>query len=271
MVAALSASMVLQTSNIEENRKLWDLYADDWSPSTPWVASMAAGTHAAYPAEGSPDGVEDETKKASAALSCVGDEWSLPAHLDQVVSDFVVPYVDAASTHAAEIGSGGGRVAQRVAPMVEHLRCFDISPRMLSRCRQALSAQDNVSFSLIQSNGPPIFKAELHSTFDFIYAFDVFVHVDLHTLREYLIRIHELLRPGGKCFFSAANVLSPEGWRRFSAQGRASVAGFCWTSPDIVRCLIVNAGLRIVKEAEIDERNVYYNRDYLVLVEKPAE
>ena len=37
------------------------------------------------------------------------------------------------SARAAEVGSGGGRVAKLVLPRVKELHCFDISPKMLER------------------------------------------------------------------------------------------------------------------------------------------
>lgn len=39
----------------------------------------------------------------------------------------------------------------------------------------------------------------------------------------------------------------------------------------MVRHLVAHAGLRIVKEAEQREDNIYYNRDFLILLEAPAD
>ena len=46
--------------------------------------------------------------------------------------------------------------------------------------------------------------------------------------------------------------------------------GFCWVSPDIVRVLVQQAGLEIVRESTVSDSNVYYYRDFLCLVRKPT-
>ena len=97
----------------------------------------------------------------------------------------------------------------------------------------------------------------------------------LHTLRDYLVQLAFLLRPGGRAFFSTANMLSNSGWERFAAQRKFSVAGFAFVCPDMVRKLVANAGLVIVEEGRPGvppghpDHNVYYDRDYLVVVERP--
>jgi 2-polyprenyl-3-methyl-5-hydroxy-6-metoxy-1,4-benzoquinol methylase len=107
---------------------------------------------------------------------------------------------------AAEIGSGGGRVAARVCTHVQSLHCFDISENMLNCAKQALSDHSNLLFSLLTS---PVFPKECHDSFDFVYSFDVFVHLDLHMIWQYIQQIHKILKPGGKAFISTANLSSP--------------------------------------------------------------
>ena len=43
---AEARSMLLfrQDSNIDQNRKLWDVYADAWAPDAAWVQKMASGS-----------------------------------------------------------------------------------------------------------------------------------------------------------------------------------------------------------------------------------
>lgn len=55
------------------------------------------------------------------------------------------PFIGDASD-VAEIGSGGGRVAVRVAPRCASYACFDISLEMLKKARDALSELSNVRF-----------------------------------------------------------------------------------------------------------------------------
>ena len=59
-----------------------------------------------------------------------------------------------------------------------------------------------------------------------IYSFDVFVHVDIHTLFRTLEQARALLREGGLLMLSVANLCSKDGFARFKAQKDFKVAGF---------------------------------------------
>ena len=45
--------------------------------------------------------------------------------------------------------------------------------------------------------------------FDFIYCFDVMVHMDVHTMYRYFQCLRGMLKAAGKAFVSTANILSP--------------------------------------------------------------
>jgi len=65
-----------------------------------------------------------------------------------------------------------------------------------------------------------------------------------------------------------SNLLAPAGFKRFAGQKAASVQGFCFVTPEAVRKLVAEAGLELIKESEVSVDNIYYNRDYLCVVEK---
>eukprot|EP00949_MAST-11_sp_MAST-11-sp1_P001209 g1209.t1 len=245
--------------NWETNRKLWDEYAKEWSQSSSWVRKMASDVGT---------GVED--------LACIGEEWSDRKSLDEVMAAFVTPNLHD-SKLVAEIGSGGGRMALRVAPHVKTLKCYDISMEMLKRAKAAVDTAgiQNVTFCLLKQ---PQLPASHSDAYDFIYCFDVMVHMDIHTIWRYLTGIHNLLRSGGMAFVSAANLLSRRGWARFSRQKKYSVGGFYFISPDIFRFLVDKANFEIVKDSVADtarkegtEGNVYFDRDMLLLLRKKLE
>ncbi|CAM9669585.1 unnamed protein product [Chrysoparadoxa australica] len=239
--------------NFETNRKLWDIYAQEWSVGTDWVQSMAAGS----------------AKGEAMALHLVGDEWSPRADLMEVVEQFILPYITPSSC-VAEIGSGGGRVASCLMGKVASMDCFDISQQMLARCKEALDGQETAaatatSFTLLKEPKLPKKAAE---AFDFVICFDVLVHVDLHIIYRYMQEIRRVLKPGGKAFISTANVCSEGGWNRFSTQTKYTVGGFHFLCPQIIQQLVAKAGLKVVKEGPPGpSKNVYYNRDYLTVLE----
>lgn len=232
-------------SNLEENRQYWNRYAQAWS--------------------GEFGGFELKTEAQPQTYEYLGDEWGHPDHVDAILDEFVFPYATR-DTIAVEIGAGGGRVAARVAPRVKHLYCLDISSEMLKRLRVVLADRDNVSFVHVKD---ATFPQELISAgADFIYSFDVFVHLDVHTMWRYVRQIGFALRPGGVAFLHTTNLVTDGGWRRFSSQHEFTLEGHYFITPEVVKTLAAHAGLTIVTEAVEDPANFYKARDYLVLLRK---
>lgn len=215
-------------------------------------------------------------------LALLGEEWSDKLSLAQVLEDFFYPNLSEKDCIVAELGSGGGRVASRVVPHVHTLHCYDISKEMLKRAEKAVleSLEENrltrvTKFEFLQS---PSFPTDLSNFYDFVYAFDVFPHVDLHTQWKYYLEFYRVLKPGGKAIIHTANLEAPEGWNRFAQQDKYTVGGFYFMCPSMVLTLVKRAGLEVVTtssqilEQKKDSRvhNTYYNRDFLVLVKKPS-
>lgn len=73
-----------------------------------------------------------------------------------------------------------GRVTCKIAPRVKQMHCFDISEEMIKLARAAVSQKEftNVHFEMLTA---PKFPDKYAQQFDFVFAFDVFPHVDLHT------------------------------------------------------------------------------------------
>jgi SAM-dependent methyltransferase len=238
--------------NVAYNRKLWDWYARTWEDDPAFREQQA---------DVRPRSAEDASR-----LSGLGGEWGTPRDLQQVLSEFLDPFLDSDSV-VGEIGSGGGRVASRLAPKVAELYCFDISRRMLDHARQTLVAHENVKYILL--DGPSL-PAGLRSHFHLLYAFDVFVHLDLHTIWKYLTEVEAALRPGGHAFLHTTNLTAPGGWESFASQERYRPESHYFISPEIVRTMVSHTGLRFVKESTPEPGNFYLNRDYLFVLQRPA-
>ncbi len=298
-IRSLSAAFVYpEPTNVETNRKLWDEYAKSWDNTaaggegTAGAAAAAAAAAAATtttttttptttppPATGASGGGAaaggNDWLRTMAAhvggrtLEHVGDEWSDEASLAQVLEEFVFPFLSP-DCAACEIGSGGGRVACRVFDKVATLSCFDVSKEMLRRAKAALDARGarNAKFVFLSGGGPREIPPRFNATFDFVYSFDVFVHLDLHTIWPYFQAIQRMLKPGGRAFISTSNILAPLGWQRFAKQTKYSVGGFYFVSPDMVRKMADRAGFDVVQESswETGSANVYYERDFLFVL-----
>jgi len=252
LVQALSQHIVYsESSSVDTNRKLWNRYAEDWKPDANFVTKMA-------------DNLPDERD-----LELLGNEWSDKQSFETTIKDYFVPYLSSQFI-VAEIGSGGGRVSCQVAPLVQQLECFDISAEMIKKAKQALTIkglEKNVVFTLLDKC--VLDRPDNH--YDFIYAFDVFPHCDLHTIWKYLNEFKRCLKVGGRAIVHTANLNTEQGWQRFSKQQKYSEGGFYFVTNDIVNLLIKRCGgFKVIKYSVEDEntKNMYYLRDYIVLIEK---
>lgn len=236
-----------QLSNVEDNRRLWDSYARRWD-----------GAH--VPLEDARVSDADRTSY----VKYLGDEWGRTEDVDRIVAEYIFPFISTDSV-VAEIGVGGGRIASRVAPRTRELNCFDISSAMLKTARAALAGHSNVRFVLLDDSA---LATKFADRFDFVYAFDVFVHLDLHTTWRYLRDIRATLRPGGRLFIHTANLKAPGGWDRFARQREYHVEGHYFSTPELIEILVDKSNFRIVKRSTPDPTNFYLNRDYLLVLEK---
>lgn len=249
--AMLPPEDISALDNVGYNRRVWDWYATKWS-----VLEFRR-RQLAY------EGRYDEDP---GTVSRLGEEWGRLDDARQVVEEWIIPYVDDRSV-VGEIGTGGGRIARMVAPVVKQFHAFDISSRMIALVRRELADLGDARFHVLDGSHLP---ADLQGQFDFLYSFDVFVHLDLHVQWRYLLDVKRLLKPGGRAFIHTANLTTTPGWDRFAAQDTYRVEGFYFMTPQAVATLASRAGLEVVRELSgSDGANFYYERDYFALLQKP--
>jgi SAM-dependent methyltransferase len=237
--------------NVGYNRSLWDWYADRWTD------------HEFRQRQLDHEGRDADDPSSVARL---GEEWGRLEDVEAIVDRWILPHVDGHAV-VGELGTGGGRVARLVAPKVGQFHAFDVAPKMLQRARRELRDVRGAQFHVLNA---PALPTELAESFDFVYSFDVFVHLDLHVQWRYLQEFRRVLKPGGRAFVHTSNLTAPAGWERFAAQEYYRVEGFYFMTPEAVRTLVDHSGLRMVDELNGAPGNFYYERDYLVLLEKPS-
>ncbi len=230
-------------SNTEYNKNLWDRYAKRWNRNS-------------IPFE--------DAKLVRENDLFLGDEWGNREDVEWVVENYIKPFITKQSV-VAEIGTGGGRVASKVAPLTKEFFCFDISQEMLKKAKLVLNHYPHTHYVLLKN---AVFPKEFNNRFDFVYSFDVFVHLDLHTIWAYMQEFARILKKGGRVFIHTTNLKAPDGWKRFSSQDEYKVEGHYFIVPEVIDVLAHRSGLKIIKRSEIDPKNFYLNRDYLVVLEK---
>jgi SAM-dependent methyltransferase len=144
-------------------------------------------------------------------LQYLGDEWGVPELTNAVIDQYVRPYLSVDAT-VLEIGCGGGKYSEKLAPLCRSLICGDVSSQMLQRTKERLEGFGNVQFAKL--NGVDLRRFDSDSV-DFVFSFDCFVHIDMEDVYCYLQEIRRVLRPNGVGLLHFANLNSEEGWQKF--------------------------------------------------------
>lgn len=234
--------------NVAYNRELWDTYASTWDAAT--------------------IGADEWTERSGggrASYAVLGEEWGLIEDVGWIVADCIDPYIKSESV-VAEIGSGGGRFTLQVAPKVAEVWCFDISKQMLRKLEVATRHLGNVR--LHQLDDTRLSAGD--GTFDFVYSFAVFVHLDLHTIWKYFQEIARVLKPGGHASLQVADLTKPLGWKRFASQDTYKPETHYFVSPQMIRALASHAGLDLVVEHEPDPERFHTNETLFFVLRKPG-
>ncbi|HSV27677.1 MAG TPA: class I SAM-dependent methyltransferase, partial [Sedimentisphaerales bacterium] len=165
-----------------------------------------------------------------------GLEWGDPEvfePLRYVRDRYVLPYVKPGET-AVEIGPGGGRWTRYLLACGK-LYVIDYHSELLGECKRRFGKR-HVEF--ITNNGND-FPGVPDNSVDFLFSFDVFVHLDAEIIEEYLKNMKRVLKP-------ASNAVI-----HYSDQGKVMARinpGFSQNTPEKMRAMLQNAGYRILEE-----------------------
>ncbi len=168
-----------------------------------------------------------------------GNHWGNPeekAHLMKFRDTFLIPNVND-SIVALEIGCGGGRWTQYLKAS-KKLYALDVNEIMLKLCKKRFKDEENITF--VQTNGTD-FPAVEENSLDLVFSHDVFVHIDPLDVFYYLKSIKKALKPTGKAVLHFADQ---------NKVGAQKNVGFARNNPDLMRCLVVQNGFKILREDE---------------------
>jgi SAM-dependent methyltransferase len=164
-----------------------------------------------------------------------GEEWNLGRDWRQsVVDDLMLAHLGPDPV-SLEIGPGAGRWTSHLQEASKQLIVVDVAELALEMCRKRFAACDNIEYRLTDGSGVPGVDDE---SVDFIWSFDVFVHIAPDDQRGYLRDFARIMRPGAKAVIHHAGIGGVNGNMR-SAMTREL---FCE--------LVAEHGLRVVDQFE---------------------
>jgi len=123
-----------------------------------------------------------------------GEEWTDSTPWRQALIDEVLkPHLQPNAT-VLEIGPGAGRWSETLAALSKKLILVDLTERSIAHCRERLKAHPHVAYH--QNNGRDLSFLS-HNSVDFVWSFDVFVHLSPGDTEQYLEATKKILSPAG--------------------------------------------------------------------------
>ncbi len=185
---AAGAANDQQTGAVEALRESWSLYPSEWK----------------------------QNAKLNLGFTTLGEEWGGPAFADYIV-DLASPHLGS-DADVLELGCGGGKFSQRLALRCRSLVCTDISPQMIEHTETSLSTlgvDANVSYRVL--NGVD-FDGIPSNSVDFVFSYDVQLHLQIQNVFSYMQDARRVLRDGGVFMLHQINLASEGGMAHFLAQ-----------------------------------------------------
>ena len=145
-----------------------------------------------------------------------GEEWTPSPEWKRSIIDRLILKYSIPGSAILEIGPGAGRWTTTLQSMASRLVLVDIAEECLSLCKKKFFACHNVEYYLFQGDGLGFMS---DSCIDFVWSYDVFVHLNPTHIESYLRDIRRVLKPGGYAVIhhSGGNYPSDreacEGWR----------------------------------------------------------
>jgi SAM-dependent methyltransferase len=212
---------------VEALRDSWSRYPDDWKQSD----------------------------DLNLGFSTLGEEWGGPDFADLVVEELAGPYLGA-DIDVLELGCGGGKFSQRIALRCRSLVCSDIAQAMLDHARRELDRQGaggNVSYTAL--NGID-FSGVASDSVDFVFSYDVQLHLQPQNIFSYLLDARRILRKGGVFMLHQVDLAKLGGINTFLNQYSSDTwkrdfdhplrrGHIYYMSEDQMRALADAAGLRV--------------------------
>ena len=123
-----------------------------------------------------------------------GEEWTdSESWKNALVEDLIIPYIKPGFT-VLEIGPGGGRWSVILAELSERLILVDMTEKAIEHCKKRLQTFSNCVF--YRNNGADLSFLN-NCSVDYVWSFDVFVHIAPEDVEHYLKSLSSILVNNG--------------------------------------------------------------------------
>jgi ubiquinone/menaquinone biosynthesis C-methylase UbiE len=135
-----------------------------------------------------------------------GEEWSerwgtSEAQWSGTILPRIKKYLPASTI--LEIGPGYGRWTHYLKDHCDRLLIVDRAAQCIDACRERFAAEPKITGYVNKSGSLAMIPDR---TVDFVFSFDVFVHIPRPVAEEYLAEFSRTLKPGGKGFVHHSNL-----------------------------------------------------------------
>lgn len=166
----------LKSNSVEANRRKWNTY--DWAHSRGEEWTLDAGRYSRLDPQ----------------------QWK-----SSLVDGMMLNYIKEHSS-ILEIGPGGGRWTETLQRIANRLVISDISQTCLDICEERFRLCSNIEYNLIEK-GLDFLASD---SVDYVWAYDVFVHINPTDIEAYIIDIGRVMRLDGYAIIHHAGKYSRE-------------------------------------------------------------
>ena len=147
-------------------------------------------------------------------VAVLGEEWGGPDFANAIVDELAAPFMGP-DVDALELGCGGGKFSRLIRGRVRHLCCTDISAAMLAHAAETAGRGDDIDYVRLDGRS---FAPVPDSSADFVFSYDMQLHIQPQNLFAYLVDGRRVLRPGGVFMVHAIDLDSAGGRDHFLGQ-----------------------------------------------------
>jgi SAM-dependent methyltransferase len=124
-----------------------------------------------------------------------GEEWTVTDEWKRaLINDVLLKNIEAGKT-VLEIGPGAGRWTETLQKIAKRLIVVDLSDKCIELCKKRFSNCSNIEYFVNDGNSLNFIK---NNEVDFIWSFDVFVHINAWDTERYIVEFSRILKKGGR-------------------------------------------------------------------------